>query len=116
MMVFHIYFNGFFQKKLLETEEGTTWYSFYETWSILNKVIYSIGIIIIGKLYRSQSSKITDLKNFQFTTNYEDSLISRLFSFNFFNFYLPMFLVALLSNFFEFMDIYYLVLSQLVLK
>ena len=52
MMVAHIYFNGFFEKKLEETEEGTALYSFYSTWRVLNKVIYSNGIIVVGKLYK----------------------------------------------------------------
>ena len=39
-----------------------------------------------------------------------------LFAFNFFNFYLPIFLVAVLSKFFEFNDTYFLILVQLCFK
>lgn len=39
-----------------------------------------------------------------------------MFAFNFFNFYLPIFLVAVLAQFFVYMDIYYLVLTQLCIK
>jgi hypothetical protein len=52
-MVVHIYFNGFFEKKLEETDEGTALYSFYSIWASANKMIYTTGIIIIGKQYRS---------------------------------------------------------------
>ena len=41
------------EKKLEETEEGTALYSFYSIWASANKMIYTTGIIIIGKLYRS---------------------------------------------------------------
>jgi hypothetical protein len=66
MMGFYVYFNGFLTAMTLEHPQGTPGYEFYQFWLYINKVGYSVLIIIIGKLYKSQSHQFTDIQNFQF--------------------------------------------------
>ena len=55
---------------------------------------YSCLVILFGTLYRFISYNDADKSNFRYQSDYENSLILDLFTFNSFNFFLPIFLVA----------------------
>ena len=56
--------------------------------------VYSCLIIVFGTVYKKLSQYIAEKENFQYQSQYENALIERLFLFNMFNFYLPIFLVG----------------------
>lgn len=75
-------------------------------------VTYSLTLIIIGTLYKNLAIAQTKAENWQFNKQYEDQLISRLFLFNIFNFYLPMIRVAFdIDNKSNFVDLWYMLLT-----
>ena len=54
------------------------------------------------------------MNNYQYQQDYDDALITYLFSFNSVNFYLPTLIVAVLSQYFEFVEVYTNILIQMV--
>ena len=60
----------------------------------IDTVIYSGIVIIFGFLYKKLAAHNTFMENHRYITQYDNSLITKLFQFNFFNFYMPMILVA----------------------
>ena len=77
-------------------------------------VAYSLVLITIGALYKKLAVLQTQAENWQYNKQYEDQLISRLFLFNIFNFYLPMLTVAFDdSNSRNFIALFYMLLTQL---
>ena len=54
------------------------------------------------------------MKNYQYQQDYDDALITYLFTFNSINFYLPTLIVAVLTEYFDFVDVYTNVLIQMV--
>ena len=56
--------------------------------------VYSCVVILFGLLYKSLAKKITKIENHRYHKNYDDSLINRLFMFNFFNYYMPVFFAS----------------------
>ena len=75
-------------------------------------VVYSVIIILFGSLYKLLAQRQTEAENWRFQTKHTNKLISRLFQFNFFNFYLPMIIVSFDSHSGKnFVDLFYLMLS-----
>ena len=66
---------------------------------ILNLIVlgYNIAIILLGDFFMKRTYDIVELNNFQYQADYDNTLITFLFSFNSVNFYLSTFLVAILS-------------------
>ena len=64
----------------------------------IETVIYSILIVLFELAYKRIALMVTELENYQYQTQYDDTLITRLFIFNFFNFYLPLFIAAFVKR------------------
>jgi len=64
----------------------------------IENVIYSILIVLFELAYKRIALMVTELENYQYQTQYDDTLITRLFIFNFFNFYLPLFIAAFVKQ------------------
>jgi hypothetical protein len=71
----------------------------YTVYTYLNSFAYSFLLICLNQLNGTLSQRINDAENHRFQSVYENSMITKLFSINFFNFYFPMFLVAFLKFF-----------------
>lgn len=56
--------------------------------------IYATLVVIFGQIYKAMARKQTYMENYRYQKDFDDKLIARLFQFNFFNFYMPMILVA----------------------
>lgn len=56
--------------------------------------VYSAVVIIFGMIYKFLANNQTQKENHRYQKDFDDALITRLFQFNFFNFYMPMLLVA----------------------
>lgn len=55
-------------------------------------------MIVFGQLYKKLAIRQTTKENHRYQKAYDDALITRLFQFNFFNFYMPMLIVAFYSQ------------------
>ena len=75
---------------------------------------YSGIVIVFGTLYKKLATIQTQNENYQFQKQYDDALINRLFQFNFFNFYMPMLLVAFYTRKYD--DLFMMMLSQMAFK
>ena len=64
----------------------------------IETVIYSILIVLFELAYKRIALIATELENYQYQTQFDDTLITRLFRFNFFNFYLPLFIAAFIKR------------------
>jgi hypothetical protein len=82
----------------------------YTVYTYLNSFAYSFVLICLNQLNGTLSQRINDAENHRFQSVYENSMITKLFSINFFNFYFPMFLVAFLK-FFQYNDLVSLVVT-----
>jgi anoctamin-5 len=54
--------------------------------------------VLFELAYKRIALIVTELENYQYQTQFDDTLITRLFRFNFFNFYLPLFLAAFVKR------------------
>lgn len=76
--------------------------------------IYSGIVIIFGTMYKKLAAIQTFNDNFQYQKSYDDALINRLFQFNFFNFYMPLLLVAFYTT--NYNNLFIMMLSQMAFK
>lgn len=79
------------------------------------KIVYNVLIIVLGNFFKKRTYDIVDMNNFPFQQDYDDALITYLFSFNSLNFYLPTLIVAVRSEF-DFVDVFTNVLIQMVVN
>lgn len=71
-------------------------------------------MIIFGTAYKKLSLYQTDKDNHQYQKQWDDAYINRLFTVNFINFYLPLFLVAFYTRRYE--DLFIMMCSQMACK
>lgn len=64
----------------------------------IENIIYSILIVLFELAYKRIALIVTEMDNYQYQTQHDDKLITRLFTFNFFNFYLPLFIAAFVKQ------------------
>lgn len=76
--------------------------------------LYSIIVIIFGNLYKILAAQNTEMDNYRYQRDYDNVLISRLFQFNFFNFYGPMLLVAFYRN--NYQNLFIMMFTQMACK
>ncbi|XP_065667826.1 anoctamin-3 isoform X3 [Hydra vulgaris] len=62
--------------------------------SFTSSVLNTISILLLGTLYKSIAYKLTDWENHQTSSEYEDSLILKLFGFQFINSYASLYYIA----------------------
>lgn len=78
-------------------------------------VVYSAILVGLNLTNGVISKMQNDKENHKMESDYENSLIEKLFTMGFINFYFPLFLVAFLK-FFSYTDLFILVITQLGLK
>ena len=61
-------------------------------------VLSAIQVIVLNYLYEKKSTELTDMENHRTDTEYEDSLIGKLFAFSFVNSYASLFYVAFIKQ------------------
>jgi hypothetical protein len=64
------------------------------TTSIVSALLNAVAILILGKIYDWLAVKLTDWENHRTQTEYDDSLIMKLFAFQFANSYTSLFYIA----------------------
>ena len=79
-------------------------------WKNLLSILYSALLVGLNLTNGTLSKSLNDMENHKYESDYENSLIQRLFMMGFFNFYFPMFLVAFLK-FFAYNDLLSLVVT-----
>jgi hypothetical protein len=72
--------------------------------SILCGVILSIQINIYSQIFNSIAIKLNNRENYRTDTDYEDALIVKKFTFDFFNSYLCLFYIAFVKPFIPLLD------------
>lgn len=124
LTIVYFWTNGFVNSLLKEQQEqqaedpdfeqNTYYFSRYTLILYGIKVGYNIAIIVLGNFFKKRTFDIVNMNNYQFQQDYDDALITYLFSFNSINFYLPTIIVAILTEYFDFVDVYTNVLIQMV--
>ena len=71
-------------------------------------------MVVTGTIYKILVVRYNNDRNFQFQRSYDNALIIRTFMFNFLNFYLPFFLVALAEQ--SFKEVFKLMFVQMLFK
>ena len=69
---------------------------------------------VMGFIYKKFSISDNNDKNFQYQSDYDNSIIVRQFIFNFINYYLPFFIVALVEQ--SFLEVFKLMAVKMVVK
>ena len=88
-----------------------------QLWGFGYSLIYSVFIVLVGYLYRIIANSLTEDENYKYQANHDNALISRLFLFNFFNYYVPLFVIAVdQRNKRNYDDIFFLLVSSLGYK
>ena len=84
---------------------------------LIVNIVFSIGILFFGWLYKIFAVMQTDDENWRYQTQYDNKLINRLFRFNLFNFYFPMIWTGLdKNNQSRLYDVFILMFSQMTFK
>lgn len=76
--------------------------------------VYSFLIVLFGAIYKNMASVQTYKENYRYQKDYDDTLIFRLFLFNWLNFYVPMLLVAFYRQ--NYTNLFIMMLIQMGLK
>ena len=102
-------FNDDGSLKVLTTDEKIQGYGY--------TCIYTVAIILFGSAYKMLSMEHTKGENHRYQKQFDDSLVGRLFWANFFNFYLPFFVMAFEDHKYKsFNEMWYLLLTTLAIK
>jgi uncharacterized membrane protein len=77
-------------------------------------VLYTLLIILIGFINTKLLKRIAEFENFQCWADYDNFLITRLFSFSIFNFYSPIFLLIFLDQ--DYKGVFQIMITNMVCK